>query len=183
MKKFKFALLSLVLVLSLLSSMAFAETKEELTSPKQAITSYLKAVQDRNVEAIMNQVIDHRYSTQEEQKHSYENMLRYKRNQIAETKIEQELSASNGDVTYVVEMTANDGSVESSPFTVKNVDGKWRVVVDAGKNLTKDPLYTLKKTATEKEDVKADVQLTPAPSDLNVASIQSQLMNDEFSDE
>ena len=181
MKNFRLTLLSLVLALTLLPSMASAETNAEPSSPKQTITSYLKAIKENNVEEIMSLVVDQRYSSQEEMQHSYENMLRYKRNQITKTKIEQELSASNGDVTYVVEMTANDGSVQSSPFTVKNVDGQWRIVVEAGKDMEKDPLYVLKKKATEKEDVKADVQLTPAPSNPNEVSIQAQLMSYNFS--
>lgn len=180
MLKFKVSLLSMVLVLALLPTMAFAQKEGEPTLPKQVITSYLKAIEDRNVDAIMGLVVDQRYFSPEEQKHSYTNMLKYKRNQITKANIEREISASNGDVTYVVEMTSNDGSIESSPFTVKKVDGQWKIVIEAGKDSNKDPLHVIKKQATEQEDVQADVQLSPAPTNGAAFSTNAQLMNYNF---
>ncbi|MCP3776120.1 DUF4878 domain-containing protein [Paenibacillus sp. MZ04-78.2] len=142
------------------SSFAASSQSIEPSSSKEALSEYLKAVQAQDVDKVASLVIDKRFSNDEEEKKGYKEMLKYKRDQFNKLEILEESNVSADEVKYVVSVSAKDGSEENMPLTTKKVNGNWRVVITPD-DQTKDPKYKKVKEATEKEDVKADIQLSP----------------------
>ncbi|XOK62494.1 hypothetical protein ACJ7K1_04980 [Paenibacillus elgii] len=159
-RKFVSSCLAFALLLLPTSSFAASSQSVEPSSSKEAVSEYLKAVQAQDLDKVVHLVVDKRFSNDEEEKKGYKEMLKYKRDQFKKLEILEESSVSADEVKYVVFASAKDGSEENMPITTKKVDGKWRVVITPD-DQTKDSKYKRVKEATEKEEVKADIQLSP----------------------
>lgn len=162
-KKLRKSFLGIVLAISLFPISVLASSTTMVPArddtPSHTINAYLNAIKDQNIPDVIALVIDNRYDSPDETKKSYENMAQYKRNQITNYNILEEIPLSSKEVKYVVSLSAADGSQENTPLYVKKITDGWKVVIQAG-DITQDPSYREIKAATEEETAKANIQLS-----------------------
>ncbi|MGG3452316.1 hypothetical protein [Domibacillus aminovorans] len=97
---------------------------------KGTLINYLQAVKEKNVEGVLDLVIDERYEDVELQKKEY-SLLLNKEELIAYEIDPTSTTDSSGRHSFKTILTYADGTIEQVPVDLVLSDGEWKVHIDA----------------------------------------------------
>ncbi|MDU7472318.1 MAG: DUF4878 domain-containing protein [Paenibacillus macerans] len=119
---------TIALVSSYSTTSTFADSSKNEPNPEQVVTSYIKAIEDKNVDAVINLVKDTRYSSLQDLKQEYENMI--SDNVFIDIKAGnvKTVNESNAEVQLVAQR--NDGLNETDiTLPLIKEDGNWKILI------------------------------------------------------
>lgn len=145
-------MLSVVLVLSVPSVTAFAETSTTSEdAAKQSVVSYLHAIDDQNADELIELVEDSRFSSLSDQKEQYENL--FKDDIFSDYTLVDFENNGDGYEATINMIRKETGEVNSLTVPVEKRGDEWKLIVDGQETMSQNVKNKLQSISDSNNEV------------------------------
>ncbi|MFA9559463.1 hypothetical protein ACERII_19315 [Evansella sp. AB-rgal1] len=143
----------LIVIFAVLLLIGFSggEVEAAEKEAEQKLHIYLSAVEHQNLTNIIDNVIDLRYTTKEEQMLSYARDLM--KNRLVEYKILESSPIDEDTYTFITQLSFENGAMEQVPFHLSLVNNDWNVIIGFVSLSTNDYKVLKEGLAVEQENI------------------------------